>query len=283
MKNQYDYLNDAEIDLSIYENEYVSEEEVYRMSVSNHKNRGLKKKAAVIGIAAALAVGTGVAAAEGHIERIIRSFTTGHNMFVQVDPNAPHDLPKEVVGLLYDKSGNVITAATDDDFKNMYDKNGNLLTQEQIREIFDEALGDNADIRDEKDAETSEWNTIEEAQAVAKFDIKYPKYIPEGFSFNRAYTYKNDDGSISGYYMTLEYTNSEGKDINIMERLLNDETAFKMSTDSELKEMVINGRKTIIDDGRNADFETEDSVSVSIHTKGNVSEDELIKITESIK
>ncbi len=283
MKNQYDYLNDAEIDLSIYENEYVSEEEVYRMSKSNHKNRGLKKKAAVIGIAAALAVGTGVAAAEGHIERIIRSFTTGHNMFVQVDPNAPHDLPKEVVGLLYDKSGNVITAATDDDFKNMYDKNGNLLTQEQIREIFDEALGDNADIRDEKDAETSEWNTIEEAQAVAKFDIKYPKYIPEGFSFNRAYTYKNDDGSISGYYMTLEYTNSDGKDINIMERLLNDETAFTMSTDSELKERVINGRKTIIDDGRNADFETEDSVSVSIHTKGNVSEDELIKITESIK
>lgn len=283
MKNQYDYLNDAEIDLSIYEEESITEEEVRKMSRINHNKISIKKKVIITGVAATLAVATGVAAAEGHIERIIRSFTTGHSMFVQVDPNAPHELPKEVVGMLYNKDGNIVTEATDEDLKNMYDKNGNHLTQEQLKKIFDEALGDKADIKDDKDVETEGWSTIEEAQAAAKFDIKHPEYMPEGFSFSKAYTYKNDDGSISGYYMNLEYTDGKGKEITIMERLLNDETAFTMSTDSELEERVINGRTTVIADSRNANFETGDNVYVSVNTKGSVSEDELVKIVESIK
>ena len=61
------------------------------------------------------------------------------------------------------------------------------------------------------------------------------------------------------------------------------ETAFEMSTDSNIEEMTINGRKTVIIDDKSANFETEDNVSVMIAAKGNVSKDELIKIAESIK
>ena len=283
MKNQYDYLNDAHIDLSIYEEECITEEDVQKMTISKNRRTGIKKKAVILSAAAVLAVATGVAASEGHIEKIIRSFTTGHNLFIQLDPNASHDLPKEVIGKLYDENGQVITAITDGDIKNMYDKDSSRLTQEQVQQIFYDALGTDVISADEKNAATESRSTIEEARSMVEFDIKYPEYVPQGFSFNRAYAYKNDDGSISGYYITLEYTNDKGEEITIMERLLNDETAFEMSTDGELEEMMLNGRRTIINDGRSADFETEDNVSVSIHTKNCVSKDELIRMTESIK
>lgn len=57
---------------------------------------------------------------------------------------------------------------------------------------------------------------------------------------------------------------------------------FTASTDGELEEMQINGRTVVIADNRNIDFETADSVSVSILSGGNMTRNELIKAAEGI-
>ncbi len=284
MKNEYDYLNDVKMDFSIYDDVVLTEEEVYKMSETKKNNKSIKKRIIVTGVAAVLAVATGVAASEGYIDGIIKTITTGHSTFIEIDPRAPHSLPEELTGKLYDKYGNVITAITDEDIKgNIYDKNGKLLSEEQLMKLFNDALGDKVNVSEENSEDKAIWNTVQEAQGFVDFNIKYPEYLPGGFTFDNAYAYKDDKGNISRYYMTLDYKNNEGKIFSIHERLLNDETAFEMSTESKLEEMILNGRKTVIAGDKTAEFETDDSVSVTITTKGNVSKDELIKIAESIK
>ncbi len=282
MKNEYDYLNDVKMDFSVYNEEVLTEEEVYKMSELKRKNKNIKKRLAIVGAAAVLTVATGVAASEGYIDRIIKTISLGHSVIMQTDHNSPHSLPDELIGKLYDSNGNVLTALRDSDFNSIYDKNGKLLSQEELMKMFNEALGDNVNIND-ADAAQMSYDTVEKAQNDVLFDIKSPLYMPNGYEFERAYTYKDNNGNISGYYITLEYKNAEDKIISVSERLLNEETAFEISTDGNIEEMTINGRKTAIIDDRTAGFETEDNVSINIATKGNVSKDELIRIAESME
>ncbi len=282
MKNAYDYLNDVRMDFDIYDEEPITEEEVYKMSkISKTEKKGLKKKALIIGAAAVFAVATGVMAADGNIGGIIKTITLGNNIFVQTDPEAAHPLPEELYGRLYDKQGNIVTAVTEDGLDSLYDENGKHIDSDRLMEIFEDALGDEADFYEEDEADKVTWSSLEEAQAAADFDIKQPGYMPEGFAFESAHAYKDKEGSLSGLYVNLDYSDGNGNVITVMERLLNEETAFKISTDGEMEEVLINGINAVILNGRNINFETQDNISVSIHG-GNIARDELIKIAESI-
>lgn len=283
MKDIYDYLNDVKTDFRLYEEETITQEEINNMKAMISKNKNKKTGGMVIGIAAAVAVATGVAAADGNFDGIINTFTTGHNIFVQTDPNAVHVLPEELQGKLFDAQGNPVTALKErDGLGKVYDKEGKLLTEKEIVEIFDDAFDGAVDFTEESQADKVIYSTLEEAQKAADFNIKYPDYLPEGYSFDCAHNYKGKSGKTSGLYMTLEFKNTKGDVIYIYERLLNEETAFKMSSSGTMEEMTVNGRKTVVENGKNASFETEDNVSVMISAKNGVSKKELIKIVESI-
>ena len=283
MKDIYDYLNDVKTDFDLYEEETITQEEINNMKALISKNKNKKPKGTVIGIAAAVAVATSVAAADKNIDGIINTFTTGHNIFVQTDPNAVHILPEELQGKFFDDMGNPITALKENEgLGKVYDKDGKLLTEKEIAEIFDDAFDGAVDFTEESEADKVIYATLEDAQKAANFNIKYPDYLPEGYSFDCAHTYKGSVGEISGLYMTLEFKNTKGDVIYIYERLLNEETAFKMSSSGMLEEMTVNGRETVVENGNNASFETEDSVSVMISAKNSISKKELIKIVESI-
>ena len=125
---------------------------------------------------------------------------------------------------------------------------------------------------------------MEEAQNAAAFNLKYPGYLPEGFAFDNAHCYADKDMNVNGLYMDMEFTDSSGKRITVMERLINDETAFKMSTDRKIEQADINGRSAvIIEDGKNIHFETEDNVSIFVSTKDDISKDEMMEVAKSIK
>ena len=115
------------------------------------------------------------------------------------------------------------------------------------------------------------------------FAIKTSDYLPEDYSLSRAYTYKDSDGSLSGEYLTLVYKNGKGNEISVFERLLNEETAFEAGTDGSLEEVTINGRTAAMMHETSLSFETEDNVSVTINTYGNVSKEELLKIAKGMK
>lgn len=289
MKNEYDYLNDVKMDFSVYDDVNISEEEVRKMSKINKTKKKISKKSfAVVVCAAVLFVSTGVAAASGHLERIIKTVTTGNNYFVQMDPDAAHELPEALNGKIYNAEGEALTAVTEKDINNLYDENGNLLDTESLKKLFNEAFADEGvelGVYNDADMEESKiiYSSLEDAQSDADFDIKIPEYIPDGFEFADAYTFKDENGNTSGLYRNLEYADKNGKKIVLYERFINEETAFVATTNGEIEEIEINGRKTVITDNRNLSFETEDNVSVSILAKDCITKDELIKIAESIE
>lgn len=281
MKNQYDCLNDTVTDFSLYDETPLSEEEIRKMSKIINKPKNLKTRIIVVTAAAVFAITTAAAASQGCFDKIIKTITTGHNYFIQIDPEAPHSLPDELKGKLFDADGKALEAISDSDLNNLYDENGKLLSADELRAMYEEL--DGVSLKSDKDIPIKNYDTLDAAQEDAAFDIKAPVYIPDGYSFDRAYTYTEENGDTSGYYMTLEYTDGSDKTITIFERLINDETAFVSSGDGEIRETVINGMTAVITSGTNIDFEMPDSVSVGIHTHGNIPEDEMIKMAESVE
>lgn len=283
MKNQYDYLNDVKTDFSLYEEEPMSKEEIKAMTDNIKTKKKFSKRLVVTAAAAAvIAISTAAAASAGYFDGIIKTISTGHNTFVQVDPNAPYELPDALMGKLFDKDGNALTTLTKGSLSSLYDANGNLLTQNQLKDMLQEALGDEIYLYDEASlASEVSYSTIEEAETVISFDLKVPNYIPDRFTFTRAYNYGG--GESDDYYMNLEYTDKDGNIMYVMERLINDEAAFTACTDGKLEETTINGRPAVITNDSSIAFETEDNVSVDILSRGNLTKDELIKMAESIK
>lgn len=271
MKNEFDYLNEVKMDFNPYEKE--------KKYMNNKK---------IIIMAACLAVFTLTTVfAGGFVGDIIKSISTGFNSFHQVDPEAPVELMDELKGKIFDADGNALDVLYRSDIDNIYDKDGNKITQEKFAEMIEEATGGLVvySSNDDYDTEANkkDFETLEEAQQTAVFDIKAPDYLPDGYSLSRIFTYAEENGEASGEYLTIVYKNGDGKEITVMERILNENTAFEAGTDGTIEEITVNGRKAVIMNGVSLNFETEDSVSVGIYTHGNVSQEELIKIAESVK
>ncbi len=280
MKNAYDYLNNVKMDFSKYEEENITEREIsdMRKKISDKKPMNLKR----ICVLAACAVFTfvcGTALAANYIRKV----STGHNEFYQY-PAEERAVPEKLRGLLFDKNGNELTHVGSD--TEMYDKDGNLFDDESFAALIEDTLGSEVKIVTDKeyDPETAEhtFASLEEAQKTASFDIKVPEHLPEGYELARVYTFTDGKGNYSGDYMTLVYKNGE-KDIHVFERIINDETAFSAGTDGTLEEIELNGVTAVIMDGTSIDWETKDSVSVGISSKGHITKDELIKMAESTK
>ncbi len=281
MKNEYNYLNDVKMDFSCYEAWELSEKEVIKMTESIKKKRG-KRLAFVFACAAVIVTVTGVAAAEGCFDGVLKAFSTGHVFFYQTDPNELYDLPEELKGKLFDENGNALTSLSKDRLDHLYDSDGNHISMEQLKEMFGDIPGITLEENDGDGLEKS-YLSVDEAQAVCDFDIKEPTYLPEGYGFTKAYGYTDEEGNISGYYMNLVYADDGGNEIVCFERLINEETAFAIGTDSNIEKVDINGISAVIMDERNIDFESADNVSVGIRTHGDVSREELIKMAESVK
>lgn len=271
MKNEYDYLNDVKMDFSCYEGE-----------TENKKRLSVRKKTIIGVCAAALTVTT--AFASGAVGDVIRVVSTGYNRFYQYDSSAPQQLPDYLVGKLFDKDGNSVESIGKDGLEELYDENGARITEEKFAEMIAELTGGLVKTSDNDDTTSSEmdFSDIDEARAVAEFDIRMPEYLPSGYRTERIYAFKDENGNVDGKYVNIVFKNEAGKEIMLFERLINDETAFSTGTDGTIEEIEINGRRAVLADDRNLDFETEDSVSVGLSTKGNITRDELIKTAESI-
>ena len=283
MKNEYDYLNDVKMDFSCYEEETITEKELKSMKRYTNK-RTVKKYLAAAACISLLTVTS--AFASGLVGNIIKTIQTGHNSFVQIDSNVPQPLPDELKDKIFNKNGNPVDSITRSEFDNIYDADGNKITEEKFAKLIEEATGGLVRVESDKNsAEEAKKNfaTIDAAQSNAVFDIKIPEYLPDDYLISRIYTYKEEDGSPSGEYITIVYKNSNDEDITIHERILNENTAFEAGTDGKVEELTINGRTAVIMNESSLNLETEDDVSVGIYTHGNISRAELVKIAESVK
>lgn len=285
MKNEFDYLNDVKMDFSIYDEEIISEKEI-----NNMKQKKNMKKVYILAACIAVMAISCTAFASGFVSNIIKTISTGYNTFYQTDASKPLELPDELKGKFFDENGVQINSLSQKDLNNLYDEKGNLLDEKDIQKIYSDAfegeveLAEAGDDYDPAESEKS-YATIEEAQKDAAFAIKVPEYIPEGYSFTRAYAFKDNNGEVkpgSSFYMNLEYTNGDKKML-VFERLLNEETAYESGTDGKIEELKINGCRAVIMDNASIQWETKDNISVDIAGRGFIGRDELVKIADSVK
>lgn len=283
MKNEYDYLNDAKIDFDRYDETAITEREICKMknSIKRHKR---PKKYIAYAVAACLGIValTGTAFASGLVDNIVKVITTGHNKYYQVDSSAPMEVPENLRGRLFDKNGVPLTEMTAG--QKLYDADGNEYTPESYAKLIEEVSGGTVEISGYGDPSENElvYDTLDKAQAAAKFDIKTPSALPDNFSLSRVYTFTDENGNTSGMYMNMVYSDGNGREIIFMERLINDETSFESGTDGKIEEIKINGRTAVIS-AESVAWETADMVSVSVFDHAGLSREELIKLAESVK
>ncbi|WP_425449871.1 DUF4367 domain-containing protein [Dethiothermospora halolimnae] len=123
----------------------------------------------------------------------------------------------------------------------------------------------------------------EELNKYTCFNVILPNYLPKGYKFNRAEFYKEKNKAVKDTkYIDIFFKNDKtGKEIFMQQRFSDEETAYILSTESEIKSVKINGIDAIIVGGRNIDWET-DTVLYSISGKGVIGEKELINMAKSI-
>lgn len=115
------------------------------------------------------------------------------------------------------------------------------------------------------------YASLAEAQKAASFKLLAPKYLPDGFSFNNASRYKDDQDCI-----TLNYQGA-GKEIILMVQLMNEKNNYAIG--GKLEPVVINGNKGCwVDSDLVWD---KDGINYELFAKG-LSKDEIMKIAESI-
>jgi hypothetical protein len=299
MKNEFDYLNDVKVDFSKYDLEKLTELERMKMinAIAKGKNKFWVKAASIAACLTIVITLNQSVYAQSIINDIVKSISTGFNHFVQVDnANIEIELPKEVK--LYDKNGIPLTTYRSGDVA--YTKDGELIINvtEYALENFNISLeaedesGLSIIISDKQEddpvAAGSNENRLiindeKEIDDYLNFKAKLPAYLPNGYVFYGAELYKSSDGSVSGDYLNIHYKNhASGKSFIVMERMLNDDTAFTLSTDGTIEETKVNGCKAVLVGNSSLDWET-GNISVSIAGRDALSRNELFEVAESVK
>lgn len=115
------------------------------------------------------------------------------------------------------------------------------------------------------------YSNLVDAQQGVSYKLLAPQYLPEGYSFKSAETYRG-----SKEYINLEFQ-GPGKDIILMQRLMNEQTKYE--TGGKVVPVNINGQTGAwVDSSLTWD---KDGINYILIAKG-LSQDEILKIAESI-
>lgn len=211
--------------------------------------------------------------------KIIKTLSLGYIEIQQVEPeNNP--VPYELQGKIFDEHGNALTQMSVSDQK-VYTADG-----EEIAGVRDGVIITKQDA--ERDLNDIGMTTIHDAAKLndhTNFEVKVPAYLPEGYQFERAEQYNNDDGLPAPEYINLYYRNTQGQELKLFQREASEETAYGLSTERRVEEIEINGQPAALIGNSSIDWQS-DGVLYSLAADKigqSLNKEELIKIAESIK
>lgn len=120
-----------------------------------------------------------------------------------------------------------------------------------------------------------QYNSLEEAKKAVNFKVLTPAYLPAGYAFKAAETYRD-----SREYLNLTYQNRETA-IIFMQRVLNSNTAFTMATNASVESLQINDVSGAWVEPNSVLWE-KDGISYALFCKG-LNKEEAVKIANSVK
>jgi hypothetical protein len=262
---------------------------VFETTLKNVNSKGdkdMNKIRKTVAIAASLVLASTLVAqtsfAQESVSKIIKSINLGHVTMVQEEDNDEPkevDLPDSLKGKAYDKNGKLIEKLTKDTAKDgIYDKDGNRITKFIMNDGSVVGMKD----KNSKSEDKLYVTDINKISDYTCFKVKLPTYLPDGYTFKNAEFTKDENGNVKdSKYADINFENKvTGKEIFLQERFACDETKTVGNAD-DIEKIKINGVDAILSDGRNIDWETDNTL---FYLGGkNIGKDEVIKVAESIK
>jgi hypothetical protein len=237
-------------------------------------------KVASIALICILGISTmGTSFAQGFVDKIANFISIGHvTVFEDPIPNKGESIPvpDELKGKIFDKDGNPIEEFTVGSPKAMYTADG-----EEIGRIDSETMK----IVTSAEAEREENNLVvkdtDKLNDYTCFEVILPKYLPEGYEFDRAEFYRDENGVVENTkYISLYFTNEKTEEyIYMQQRFADEETAYEAGG-QKVEPVMINGVDAILYDN-SLDWE-DNGVIYALNGRG-IAKNELTKIAESFK
>jgi hypothetical protein len=267
-------------------NEYKGENEMKKEKKIKHP---ITKVASflLIGVLSISAMKTSFASE--FIDKIVKIISLKNIEAVQSEPQKKSYLiPESLKGKIFDKDGNIleefqeegigtgkIYTADGEEIANIDVESGKITTVKEKENLRKENL------RKEQNLVIKDTDELNDYTC---FDVILPSYLPDGYEFDRAEFYKDEDGIVeNSKYIDLYFVNQDtGKYICMQQRLSDEETAFGIATDGKIEEVKVNNERAILMGERSIYWEYND-VLYSLTGRGEIGREELIKIADSIK
>ncbi|WMM23875.1 DUF4367 domain-containing protein [Tissierella sp. MB52-C2] len=262
-------------------NEYRGEDEMKKGKKIKHP---IAKVASflLIGVLSVSAMQTSFA--QDIIDKIVKIISLKNIEAVQIEPEKKSYLiPENLKGKIFDKDGNMLEVFQEEGIgtRKIYTADG-----QEIANI-DEESGEIITVADKELLRKEEYLVIKDADELNSytcFNVILPSYLPDGYKFDRAEFYKDEDGiAENSKYIDLYFVNQNtGKNIYMQQSLSDEETAFGIATDGKIEEVKVNNEKAILMNERSIYWEYND-VLYSLMGRGEIGREELVKIAGSIK
>ncbi|RXI50518.1 hypothetical protein DP130_00675 [Clostridium tetani] len=213
-------------------------------------------------------------------DKVVRTISLGYISVIQEERPKIEKMPvpDEYKGKIFDKHGNKIEIVTKENAEDeMYTSKGEKIAKFSDGKII--TVEQEKKLRKEKILEVKDPNEINKH---ACFKVILPSYLPEGYKFDRAEFSKDDKGNVSDKFVDLHFANGKtGKTIFMQQRLACGEMEY-VSGAQKIEKVKINGADAVISNDKAIDWEY-NKVLYGLSSRRNISNDELIKIGESIK
>lgn len=270
----------------------TNKEQIYNKSLENIKYKGednMKKsnkiksiyiKVASIALLCIVGVSTmRTSFAQEMVDKIVNFISIGH-VTVYEDPThnkgESMPVPEELKGKIFDKDGNPIEAFVVGSPKAMYTADG-----EEIAYIDSETFKIVTDVEAERENNNLVVKDTDKLNDYTCFEVILPKYLPEGYGFDRAEFFRDEDGVVEDTkYISLYFTNEKTDEyIYMQQRFADEETAYEAGG-QKVEKIQINGAEAILYDNS---LDLEDNGVIYALNGIGIGRDELIKIAESFK
>lgn len=253
----------------------------YKGEASVKKSKKVFIKAASFALICILGVTTmRTSFAQELVDKIANFISIGH-VTVYESPTMYNEgelipVPEELKGKIFDKDGNPIEKVKAGSPETMYTAEG-----EEISSFESETLK----IVTVAEAERENNNLVvkdkEKLNDYTRFEVILPKYLPEGYEFDRAEFFRDENDVVENTkYISLYFTNYKtGEFIYMQQRFADEETAYETGG-QKVEQLKINGADAILYDN-SLDWE-DNGVIYMLNGRG-ISRGELIKTAESFK
>ncbi|SHH38365.1 DUF4367 domain-containing protein [Sporanaerobacter acetigenes] len=235
-------------------------------------------------ILCALTITMQTAFAQELVDKIIKSLSLSNiTIFENQDIKwKDQELPEAAKGKVFDKDGNVIEKITLANKDEMYNENG-----EKVFGVDSDGTLITEAVQKENMEKNAEENPVDDVivkdpkklNGYTCFDVKLPTYLPEGFEFDYAEFYKEDNGEIFDGGCGVYYINNKTEEpISIFQTYICEESSSETFFNN-VEKVKVNGKEAIVGD-EGIVWEAND-VRYLMYTS--FGKNENIKIAESIK